>query len=62
MHRVRQAPLCLKHLGARLVALRPEMSVAHRGLVRALHLSACPRIHTLSHASPLDAGGRQRIA
>ena len=29
------APLCLKQLGARLVAIRPEMSVTHRGLVLA---------------------------
>ena len=29
------APLCLEQLGARLVAIRPEMSVAHRGLVLA---------------------------
>ena len=37
MHHVRQAPLCLKQLSARLVAIRPEMSVAHRQLVWALH-------------------------
>ena len=37
MHHLPHAQLCLKQLSARLVAIRPEMSVAHRQLVWALH-------------------------
>ena len=66
MHHVRQAPLCLKQLGARLVAIRPEMSVAHRGLVRALPLlrlgTALERMPTHTHALTRNSAGCWRPA